>query len=64
MRIARAGFRQVADLVLARVLALRLVWVQGRPDVPDSLVAETRRAFLNNRDKLWLAAAKEVRNLR
>ena len=54
--IARAGFRYIADLVVARVLALRQVWVQGRPDVPESLVAEARRAFLNNRDKVWLNA--------
>ena len=62
--IARAGFRAVADLLIARVLALRSVWVQGRPNVPDSLVAEARRAFLNNRDKVWLAAVEEVRNSR
>ena len=54
--IARAGFKAVADLLIARVLTLRSVWVQGWPDVPDSLVAEARRAFLNNRDKVWLAA--------
>ena len=51
--IARAGFRHVADLILARVLALRQVWVQGQPDVSETLVAEARRAFLNNRDKVW-----------
>jgi hypothetical protein len=52
--IARAGFIYIADLIVARVLTLRQVWVQGRPDVPDSLVAEARRAFLNNRDNVWL----------
>jgi len=62
--IARAGFRAVADLIIARVLTLRWAWVQGRPDVPDSLVAEARRAFLNNRDKVWRAAVKELRNSR
>jgi hypothetical protein len=62
--IARAGFRQVADLVVAQVLALRSIWVQAYPDVPESLVAEARRAFLNNRDKVWLAAAEELRNSR
>jgi len=51
--IARAGFTHVADLVVARVLVLRQVWVQGLPDVPDSLVAEARRVFLNNRDNVW-----------
>jgi ribosomal protein S18 acetylase RimI-like enzyme len=62
--IARAGFRPVADLLIARVLTLRSVWVQGRPDVPASLVAGARRAFLNNRDKVWLAAVEELGNSR
>lgn len=52
--IARAGFVHVADLIVARVLALRQVWVQGLPDVPENLVAEARRVFLNNRDQVWL----------
>lgn len=54
--IARAGFRPVADLVMFRSLALRLVWLQERPDVPAGLIAEARRAFLDNRDQAWLAA--------
>jgi ribosomal protein S18 acetylase RimI-like enzyme len=62
--IARAGFRAVADLLIARVLTLRSVWVQGRPDVPESLVAEARRAFLHNRDKVWMAAVEEIRKPR
>jgi ribosomal protein S18 acetylase RimI-like enzyme len=54
--IARAGFHHIADLVVDRVLALRQVWVQGHPDVLDHLVAEARRVFLNDRDKVWLNA--------
>jgi hypothetical protein len=54
--IAHAGFRPVADLLVEHILALRLVQVQGHPDVPDKLVSEVRRAFLNNRDKIWLDA--------
>ena len=54
--IARAGFKAVADLVLVQVVARRQVWVQGRPDVPESLVTEARRVYLNNRDKVWLDA--------
>jgi ribosomal protein S18 acetylase RimI-like enzyme len=54
--IARAGFRYVADLLIERVLAMRLAWVQGRPGVPESLVAEARRVFLDNRDRAWLNA--------
>ena len=52
--IARAGFHHVADLVIERVLAMRQVWVTGLPDVPDAIVTEARRAFLNDRDKVWL----------
>jgi len=52
--IARAGFHHIADLVIERVLAMRQVWVTGLPDVPDAIVMEARRAFLNDRDKVWL----------
>lgn len=55
--IARAGFHHVADLVIERVLAMRQVWVTGLPGVPDKVVAEARRAFLNDRDKVWQSAA-------
>jgi len=51
--IARAGFIHIADLIVARVLALRQVWVQGRVNISDDLVDEARRVFLNNRDKVW-----------
>jgi hypothetical protein len=52
--IAHAGFTYVADLYVARVLTLRQVWAQGRPDVPETMLAEARRVFLNNRDRAWL----------
>jgi GNAT superfamily N-acetyltransferase len=55
--MARAGFHHVADLVVARVLAMRQVWVQGQPSVPEPIVAEARRAFLNDRDKIWKTIA-------
>jgi GNAT superfamily N-acetyltransferase len=61
--IARAGFRAVADMVLARVLAIRLVWVQGRPGMPEGAVAEARRAFLDNRDSVWLKAIELSKEL-
>lgn len=54
--IARAGFQPVADLVETRVIALRRVWAQGRPGVSEQIVTEARRAFLGDRDKVWLAA--------
>jgi hypothetical protein len=55
--MSRAGFHHVADLVVARVLAMRQVWVQGQPGVPEPIVAEARRAFLNDRDKIWKTIA-------
>lgn len=51
--MARAGFHHVADLIIERVLAMRQVWVVGLPGVPESIVAEARRVFLNDRDKVW-----------
>ena len=51
--IARAGFHHIADLVIERVLTIRQVWVARLPNVPESIVAEARRAFLNDRDKVW-----------
>ena len=48
-----AGFQHVAELVVDRVLAMRIVLTQRQPNVPESLVAEARRAFLDNRDKVW-----------
>jgi len=58
--IARAGFHHVADLVIERVVAMRQVWVVGLPDVPESIVAEARRAFLNDRDKVWLNVSSSI----
>jgi len=60
--IARAGFRHVADLLVARVLTLRQVWVQGSPEAPENLVSEGRRAFLGNRDKVWLTAPEAAKH--
>lgn len=58
--IACAGFHHVADLVVARVLTLRQVWVQGQPGIPEAIVAEARRAFLNDRDSVWKTAGSSV----
>lgn len=58
--IANAGFHHVADLVLARVLAIRQVWAQGLPGVPESVIAEARRVFLNDRDKIWRAISSSA----
>jgi hypothetical protein len=61
--IARAGFDIVADTVIARTLAMRLVWVQGRPGVSETLVAEARRVFLNDRDSVWQRVPLSSRNV-
>jgi hypothetical protein len=36
---------------------MRQVWVQGLPGVPEPIVAEARRAFLNDREKIWKSVA-------
>lgn len=58
--MARAGFHHIADLVIERVLAMRQAWVIGLPGVPESIVADARRAFLNDRDRVWLDAASST----
>jgi hypothetical protein len=62
--IAHAGFHHIGDLVVARVLAIRQVWVRGQPGVPEHIVAEARRAFLENRDSVWKTAASFVAQAR
>ena len=58
--IDRAGFRRVADLLVARQSAQRLAWIQGYPGVPENLVAQVRRAFLDDREKVWLDASSQA----
>ena len=57
----RAGFHHIANLVIARVLTMRQVWVEGQPGVPEKLVDEARRVFLGDRDKVWLTAIASAR---
>jgi len=59
--IASAGFHRVADLTVTRLLALRQVGVEARPNVPDKLVQEVRRVFLGDRDKIWQEALAMVK---
>ncbi len=58
--IARAGFRAVADMRVARVLAVPQVWVQGRSGIPEGVLDEVRRAFLDNRDDVWRSALRRA----
>jgi GNAT superfamily N-acetyltransferase len=47
--MSRAGFHHVADLVVARgVPAIQQIWVRGQPGVPEPVIREARRAFLND----------------
>ena len=55
--IARAGFTYVADLVVTRVKTLRHIGIQRRPNVSAELVAQARRVFLNDREKVWLSVS-------
>lgn len=59
--IARAGFLHVADLVVERTHAMRMVWVQPQPGAPASLVAEAQRVFLGSRTRAWREALPEAR---
>jgi hypothetical protein len=59
--IARAGFHHVANLLLERFLAMRMVWAQAAPDVPESWLVEVRRLYLGNRDNVWLDALTHAR---
>lgn len=60
--MARAGFHHVADLAFERVLPIRQVWVDGLPHVPEEIVSEARRVFLNDRGKIWSNAASSLAN--
>jgi ribosomal protein S18 acetylase RimI-like enzyme len=46
--IERAGFRSIADFFVARDSSMGQYWAQGKPGVPESLVAEARRVFLDH----------------
>jgi hypothetical protein len=59
--ITRAGFHRVANLLVERFLAMRLVGAQRDPEAPDSWVAEAKRVYLGNRDNVWLEAVRHAR---
>src|SRR5207245_6744167 len=54
--IVLCGFQPIADVVLDRVLAIRIPWVRGRPGVPEQLVEDARRALFGKRYEAWLTA--------
>jgi hypothetical protein len=50
--IDRAGFLRVADLLLLREGGQRVMWLEGYPGVPESLVGEARRVLLGGQEVL------------
>jgi GNAT superfamily N-acetyltransferase len=60
--IALAGFRPVADLVVKRVLAMRLVRVRGRVGAPEAVVNDARRALLGDRERVWQTAPSLIKS--
>jgi ribosomal protein S18 acetylase RimI-like enzyme len=59
--MTRAGFHHVADLVIKRVQARRQVWVIGLPGEPESIVAEARRTYLTDQDKISLNSSTAMK---
>jgi ribosomal protein S18 acetylase RimI-like enzyme len=60
--MALAGFQPIANLVIACVVALRQLWLQGQPGVPEHLVMDARRALFGERALAWQEAASKTVN--
>ena len=58
--MARAGFHHIADLVIEPGLSMRQVSVTGKAGILESIVAEARRVFLNERDKVWSGSVSSM----
>jgi GNAT superfamily N-acetyltransferase len=54
--IVLCGFQPIVDIVLERVLAIRMSWARGCPGAPEQLVEVARRKLLGGRHEAWLAA--------
>jgi GNAT superfamily N-acetyltransferase len=54
--IVLCGFQPIVDMVLDRVLAIRMSWARGCPGAPEQLVEDARRKLLGGRHEAWLAA--------
>jgi hypothetical protein len=54
--IVLCGFKPIIDIVLDRVLTMRMCWARGCPGAPEQLVEEARRKLLGRRHEAWLAA--------
>jgi GNAT superfamily N-acetyltransferase len=54
--IVLCGFQPIVDIVLDRVLAIRMSWARGCSGAPEQLVEDARRKLLGGRHEAWLAA--------
>jgi GNAT superfamily N-acetyltransferase len=54
--IVLCGFQPIVDIVLDRVLAIRMSWARGCPGASEQLVEDARRKLLDGRHEAWLAA--------
>ncbi len=58
--IVLCSFQPIVDIVLDRVLAIRMSWARGCPGAPEQLVEDARRKLLGRRHDAWLAALSSV----
>ena len=58
--IVLCGFQPIIDIVLDRVLAIRMFWARECPGAPEQLVEDARRKLLGGRHEAWLAALSSV----
>ncbi|HEX9134810.1 MAG TPA: GNAT family N-acetyltransferase [Ktedonobacteraceae bacterium] len=58
--IVLCGFQPIVDIVLDRVLAIRVSWARGCPGAPAQLVEDARRKLLGGRHEAWLAALSSI----
>jgi hypothetical protein len=58
--IALCGFQPIIDMVLDRVLAIRMTWARGCPGAPEQLVEDARRKLFGSRHEAWQSALSSV----
>jgi GNAT superfamily N-acetyltransferase len=58
--IVLCSFQPIVDIVMDRVLAIRMSWARGCPGAPEQLVEDARRKLLGRRHEAWLAALSSV----
>jgi len=58
--IVLCSFQPIVDIVMDRVLAIRMSWARGCPGAPEQLVEDARRKLLGRRHEAWMAALSSV----